>query len=236
MAELNIAVILLCLLACSNICYAGPSDPEPREEDWWWYWHELYVENTAANPNISIIFYGDSLTQFWNDEGLPLFNQLYAPLGAVNYGLGADRTQNLLWRIQNGELTGLNPKLIVLKIGLNNIWEDNLTEVADGIATVVSTFRQMLPNTKILLLSVLPASPGAGDGLWMFPRVYEVNMRIRYLSDEQNVFYFDMFDEFRASTWGELKEGYYTDGVHLSPAGYQQWANSMADIFNQLVQ
>ena len=114
--KLITAVALVAALAITDI-HAGPSDPETRPEDWWWWNHDQFVANTASNPHIPIIFYGDSITQGWANEGLSVFNRYYAPLGAVNYAIGGDKTEHVLWRMLNGEITGLNPKLIVLDIG-----------------------------------------------------------------------------------------------------------------------
>lgn len=96
----------------------GPTDPEPRPDQWWIDRHVSYVENSATNGgNINLLFYGDSITEGWGGAGRQIFDQAYTPLGAANYGIGGDRTEHVLWRIINGEVENINPKLIVLKIG-----------------------------------------------------------------------------------------------------------------------
>lgn len=109
------SLVLICLI--STVFGGVPWIPEPRD-DAWLARHEGFVNNSLTNGgNINVLFYGDSITDAWRNTGLPIFTQHYAPLGAANYGIGGDRTEHVLWRIINGEVQNLNPKLIVLKIG-----------------------------------------------------------------------------------------------------------------------
>lgn len=120
-------VIYFCLLlavAVSPILaqpWVGPPwVPAPNvQQDWMpWSWMARFqsnVENSRVNgSNINLIFYGDSIVEGWPAN---IWNRAYAPLGAANYGIGGDGTQNVLWRIQNGEVDNLSPRLVVLKIG-----------------------------------------------------------------------------------------------------------------------
>lgn len=100
-----------------------PWVPEPNpQQDWMpWIWMDRFtanVEYTRVNgSNINLLFYGDSITEGWN-WNQEIWNRVYAPFGAANYGIGGDGTQNVLWRIINGEIDNIHPRLIVLKIGI----------------------------------------------------------------------------------------------------------------------
>ena len=121
-----LSTVLAVLAIFAVLAKGGPSDPEPRTEDWWVSRHAEFRAFTHWNPNIPILFYGDSITEGWGGMQWPgngdtVFQQYYAPLGVANYGIGGDRTEHVLWRILDGEINGLNPKLVVLKIGTNNL-------------------------------------------------------------------------------------------------------------------
>lgn len=80
---------------------------------------ESNVENTRLNgTNINVLFYGDSITEGWDYMAREIWDKAYATLGAANYGIGGDGTQNLLWRLMNGEIDNISPRLIILKIGI----------------------------------------------------------------------------------------------------------------------
>lgn len=80
--------------------------------------HQEFVDNTAINgQNLSVVFFGDSITEAWDYTGRSIWDTVFAPLGAANYGIGGDRTEHVLWRIINGEVDNLAAKLCVLKIG-----------------------------------------------------------------------------------------------------------------------
>ena len=189
------------------------------------------MQNTiGSGGNIPIIFYGDSITEGWSGSGKPTFDAEYAPLGVANYGIGGDQTEHVLWRILNGEIEGLNPKLIVLKIGTNNLGNSN-DEIVGGVSTIVSTLRQKLPSTKILLLGILPRN---SDDI--FTRVADINIKISKLHDGSSVYFLNMFDKF-ATAWGVPDAPLFsTDLVHLEAPGYQKWAETMRHLFNKLIQ
>ena len=152
--------------------------------------------------------------------------------GVANYGIGGDRTEHVLWRILNGEIDGLNPKLVVLKIGTNNLGSAPNMDIANGIRTIVTTLRQRLPNTKILLLAILPR--GDGDSVWLYEQIVDINSQIRDLHNGSTVFLLDMFGSFSES-WGVVPAALFSDRLHLTEAGYQRWADVMNPLFNQLI-
>lgn len=133
-------------------------------------------------------FLGDSITDHWRRKAVELWDTHYAPHGALNFGISGDRTQHLLWRLQNGGLGQLRPKVIVLMIGTNNLGfnsdgvtqRNTLPEVADGIRANVRFLRQALPATKILLLGIFLRGE-AGSALRL--ATIQVNAEIAALDD-----------------------------------------------------
>lgn len=209
----------------------GQINPISRPDQWWTDLHESFKLNTINNPDTPVVFYGDSITDWWRTTGSPVFDQYYAPLGTANYGIAADGTQHVLWRILNGEIEGLNPKLVVLKIGTNNLGAHANIPIAKGILNIVGTLRRLLPHTKVLLLGILPR-----DGVTNFDRIVDINRRISRVHDGRNVFFLNMFDTFRGDVWGVVPTDLFYDGLHLSLAGYQLWADTMNPLFNELIQ
>ncbi len=204
----------------------------------WMQTHNSFVERTRQGrekKDINIIFLGDSITQGWGDDnaGRKIWDARYAPLGAVNYGIGADSTRQILWRIQNGEVEGLNPRLIVLGIGTNNLYDDHNggtdEEIALGIEAIVTSLRQKLPQTRILLLGILPR-----QNEYFGRRVANINRLIARLDDGQTVRFLDMGPQFQTEVGKVKPELYTTDQLHLARPGYQVWANAMRPLFERM--
>lgn len=132
---------------------ADAHSPDPE----WWEQHESLLQK-AKQGNVDVLLLGDSITEAW-DSATDIWNTHFVGYTVANFGISGDTTQNLLWRITTGgELTGLSPQLVVLLIGTNNLDQGNNSsaDTAHGIATIVSALLTNLPNTKILLLGLLP--------------------------------------------------------------------------------
>jgi lysophospholipase L1-like esterase len=157
----------------------------------WLALHQGYVAQADRGPG-GVVFLGDSITYFWDhpdfvgvERGLPTWTARIAPLGAVEFGIEGDQTQNLLWRLQHGELDG-RPRVAVVLIGANNLLGgQSPQETAAGIAAVVGQIRVQSPQTRILLLGLLPA--GAGLPASLQSQIDQVNATIRQLGDGQAV-------------------------------------------------
>ena len=205
----------------------------PQFPQAWQNFHHGFLDRTKQG-NVSVIFLGDSITQGWTGGGKELWDKRYAPLGAVDYGVGGDSTRQVLWRIHHGEMDGLSPKLVVLMIGTNNLYGDfnagTDDEIAAGITKVVRTLQKKLPTTRILLLGILPR-----QNEYFSNRIVGINKSIAKLDDGNAVRFLDMVDKFQTAVGKVKPELYNPDQLHPVTAGYQVWADTMQPLFDALL-
>ena len=200
--------------------------------------HEGFVAQ-AKQGGIDILFMGDSITDFWRNRGSNVWNQYYAPRHAANFGISGDRTQHVLWRLDNGELDGIKPKVVVLMIGTNNTGKENdhktprntVPEVAEGVQAVVNDIRAKLPDSKILLLAIFPR--GTPDNPQR-AQVALVNTVIARLDDGKMVKYLDIDPKFLEAD-GTLSKNIMPDLLHPNERGYQIWAAAMEPTLNEML-
>jgi beta-glucosidase len=201
-------------------------EPAPRTDDFWQRRHQSINANVAdAGEKAQVIFIGDSITQGWEGAGREVWANHYARRNAVNLGIGGDRTQHVLWRLDNGNLQGLKPKAAVVMIGTNNSnGEDNTVEQnADGVGAIVRKLREKLPATRVLLLAIFPRSenPSPQRG-----KIQQVNQILQKLADDEHVFWVDFGHKFLRED-GTIPRDLMPDYLHLSPAAYAIWAESI---------
>ena len=207
----------------------------PDDPAGWMAMHDRHIaEAQARKEEIEIVFLGDSITQGWSGEGKTLWEERYAPRNAANFGIGGDRTQQLLWRIEQGLLDGLNPRLVVLKIGVNNLWmgEAPAVRVPEGRALCVAAIREKCPNAKILLLGILPTGQFPDDPLRA--RLTHINTLSPSLDDGKTVRYLDIGAHFLEPD-GTISPDIMPDYCHLSPKGYQIWSDAMQPLFDEML-
>lgn len=223
---LRLAVVtLVALVGASPALFAEDHDaikPVPREGGWMAR-HESFNKRVAEG-NVDLLLIGDSITQGWEGAGKDVWAKYYTPRHAVNLGIGGDRTQHVLWRLDNGNIKDIHPKAAVLMIGTNNSGSNTSEQIAEGITAIVQKLRKDLPETKILLLAVFPRGADKSD-----PRrqVNEAtNAIISKLDDGKMVYYLDIGPAFLADD-GTLSKEIMPDLLHLSPKGYQIWAEAI---------
>lgn len=222
-----VACLLLGLIACP--AWAQQKElhtaikPAPRDGNWMKR-HESFNQR-AKQGDIDLIFLGDSITQGWEGAGKEAWQKHYAGRKAANMGIGGDRTQHVLWRLDNGNLEGINPKLVVLMIGTNNSNGKDHTaeEIADGIKAIVAKLRQKLPETKVLMLAVFPRGAMPNPQREKNARASELASSV---ADGKMVHYLDIGPKFLTAN-GTLEKDIMPDLLHLSPKGYQIWAEAI---------
>ncbi|XP_054157155.1 platelet-activating factor acetylhydrolase IB subunit alpha2-like [Oppia nitens] len=227
---------LLLLLAISAFvwtgCWAGiPWKGEPRTDDWWKSRHQLMLNQTRDHKtDLKVIFFGDSITEGWTTStGKDLWAKSYAPRHAYNYGIGGDKTEHLIWRMENGEFDGLDSRVVVLKIGTNNLFDNTVEDIAKGIREIVDQLVRRQVNTKVLLLAIIPR-----QGRDLELKVQSINTIISKYGDNKRVFYLDMTDHFETDIGVEIAD-LYSDTVHLTVKGYQVWHDVMEPLFSKLL-
>ncbi|MBI1371642.1 MAG: GDSL family lipase [Phycisphaera sp.] len=192
---------------------------------------ELLNERVKRDP-ADLIFVGDSITHYWEARGRDVWKQRYGDRHAVNLGVEGDRTMQVLWRLEHGNVDGITPKLAVVLIGTNNIGLSHQTpeQTAAGVAAVVDTLRRKLPDTRVLLLGIFPRG-SAGSGARK--QVDRANELIAARVKDDAVTFVNINRVFLAAD-GSLKEGVMHDGLHLTAEGYTAWADAIEPYIQQL--
>lgn len=184
--------------------------------------HEGYVAIAKAG-GVDVLFLGDSITAGWRGNGKEAWEKSFAAYKTANFGIGGDRTQHVLWRITNGELDGIKPKVVVLMIGTNNSGTDEADGIAKGVTAIVKAIHAKSPTTKVLLLAVFPRGEKPNP---QREKLAKVNETIAKLHDGKSVHYLDIGAKFLTAD-GTLTKDIMPDFLHLSKAGYQIWADAI---------
>ncbi|HOX07619.1 MAG TPA: platelet-activating factor acetylhydrolase IB subunit, partial [Planctomycetota bacterium] len=222
-------VCSVCAAVTASAVEAGPANPPgagkapvpatPAKRDAGWERRHDGMVAEAKKGGADLLFIGDSITDGWRGAGKESWKKNFEPLKAVNFGIGGDRTEHLLWRLQNGELEGITPKLAVLMIGTNNTAAGHKPDdIAAGVTAVIATVRAKSPNTKVLLLAIFPRGAGANDAKRLNNQ--KVNEIIAKLDDGgKTVKYLDVNAKFLQPD-GTLTKEIMPDLLHLSAKGY----------------
>lgn len=196
-------------------------NPTPRKDGWWTSRHDA-MNARVAQGDVGVVFIGDSITQGWEGEGKDAWQKHFGDLKAVNLGIGGDQTQHVLWRMRNGNLKGIQPKVAVVMIGTNNTGTGGApNDTAAGVRAILDELRSQCPKMKILLLAVFPRGETAGDPLRLAND--NVNMLISKFADGTNIVWLDLGPKFLGAE-GKLDRAVMPDLLHLSPAAYETWA------------
>lgn len=214
--------------------------PSPRmaPDSGWLKRHQGFV-TMARKGNIDVLFLGDSITDAWGGEGhganapgSQIFAKDFERLKTANFGIGGDRTQHVLWRIQNGEFEGIRPKVVMLMIGTNNSGTNSAEEIANGVTAIVKEIPKRAPHTKILLLGIFPRGQTPNP---LRDKIKQVNAIISKLDDGgKTVKYLDFGDKFVQSD-GTISKEIMNDYLHLTPKGYQIWADAVKEPISEML-
>lgn len=231
-------VPLVCLFVAGLLPAADPADTKPAtvvpvdRPDEWWQARQKVINDRAKNGNIDVLFAGDSITQGWEGkEASMVWNKYFGDLKPMNAGIGGDRTQHVLWRLQNGNLENINPKLLVLMIGTNNSGSDSAADIAAGIKEIVKYYRSARPESKVLLLAIFPRSEKPDERR---ENVAEASKLASDISDGKMVHYLDIGEKFLQPD-GTIAKEIMPDFLHLSEDGYTIWAEAITPKIKELI-
>jgi lysophospholipase L1-like esterase len=209
---------------------------EQDSYDWYARHHAEFATKRTMQPRVVLI--GDSITHFWSGppagiyvNGPTAWQRVFGSMPVLNMGFGWDRTQNVLWRIRQGEFEGLRPEWVVLMIGTNNLTATSHArantpeEVVDGIAAIEQEILQSSPQTHIMLMGVLPRGADA-DNPFRAP-IQEINRLLaKRFSNDPNVTWLDIGAQFLVPD-GTIPPSLMPDALHPSDAGYHIWADEL---------
>jgi len=205
--------------------------PMPREHDSWMERHNLILDRNKLG-DVELVFIGNSLTQRWEKQGVKVWNEYYAKRKAVNLGFDGDGTQNVLWRLDHGEIDGISPKLVVVMIGSNHVNGYTIKEISDGIKAVCCRIRTKLSKAKILLVSILPRGDASAAAAYRLSKTNEESSKI---ADNRMIFYLNISEKFLDENGNVSSDLTTIDGVHLSGNGYQRLAEEMEPIISKIM-
>ena len=207
--------------------------------------HNKYLAR-AKQGDVELLFLGDSITEGWS-KAPEVWKKYYADkYKTANFGISGDRTQHVLWRIENGELEGIKPKVTVIMIGTNNNGSSNIDspeDIAKGIERIVKEVREKT-GSKVLLLAIFPRGPSEEKAAKARANLKQVNSIISKLDDGTNVRYLDFWDKWIAPDVTDpstqpahkpIAKEIMRDALHPSPAGYQIWAENMDPLLTEMM-
>jgi lysophospholipase L1-like esterase len=187
---------------------------------------DLVLQRAKDHPGrCDIVFIGDSITQGWEGNGRNVWQKYYGRRKCLNFGVGGDRTQHVLWRFEHGQLDGLKPRAAVLLIGTNNSNRDDNTEseILQGVQLIVKQMRERLPQTKILVVGIFPRGQTFSV---QRGKILQVNQALAKLADNKTIYYVDFGSELIEPD-GSISKAIMPDYLHLSERGYEIWAQAI---------
>jgi lysophospholipase L1-like esterase len=236
-APLSFAVVLC--TAVMSVEAAGQlraDQPTPRTDVNSILAHEQLLAKRTQGK-IDVYYIGDSITRRWGatdyPELLAHWRANFFGWNAANFGWGADRTEHMLWRLENGELEGVNPKIIVIAGGTNNVGSrpggpEKVEDIANGIRAIVDRSREKAPDAVIVLMGIFPRN------IEVMPEIDRINDNMSRFADGRTIRFVNVNDKL-ADSDGRLYEGMTVDGLHLSVQGYQIWADALKPIFTEIL-
>ncbi len=217
---------------------SDPTLPVPRTIEYPWMsvssWRERYDSHVerAARGGVDLLLVGDSITEGW--AGTQVWGRVFGTYRSANFGIGGDATQNLLWRLDNGCIGALRPKVVVLLIGVNNLGREQHTpeETARGVRAVVERLSAGFPEAKLVVFGIFPAD--AAPGTPFRRAIADTNRLLAPLHDGRRVFFHDIGAGFLEPD-GTLTAEVSPDSLHLSEEGYRRWADKLAPLVAELM-
>jgi lysophospholipase L1-like esterase len=191
-----------------------------------------------APGDYDLEFIGDSITQGWEGAGKNVWAGLGAKHKIINFGVSGDRTENVLWRFEQGQLDGIKAKVAIVMIGTNNsnknkdgTWTYSDSDILEGITAIVNEIRRRQPETKVVLLGIFPRGKAFNE---QRGRLLEINQALAKLDDAKNIFYLDFGSQLIEKD-GSISKNIMPDALHPNEAGYKIWTAAMEPKLKELL-
>lgn len=220
----------LALLVSVHVFANTATDPTPNEQNRHWMGKHEKILADLQSRKIDLLFVGDSITDFWAVTGKEIWKEEYGDR-AGNAGISGDRTEHVLWRIDNGMTDGLSPATCVLMIGTNNLAHNTDEEISEGVIAVIGKLREKLPDTKLLVLGIFPRGEEADDP--DRARIKTINEDLSKTADGEMIHYLDIGQVFLSDD-GTLSKDVMWDFLHLTDEGYTRWAEATRETLEKL--
>lgn len=217
------------------------SHPQPRTDSNSLLAHQQLVQK-AKQGGIDVYFVGDSLTRRWgaaDPQYQPLLENWrtnFFGWNAANFGWGADRLENILWRLENGELDGVNPKVIVVLAGINNVGTEpggpeKVEDISQGLKALLDVCQAKASNATVILTAIFPRN----DSMAVLPTINRINRNLARMADGRKVRYLDINDNL-ADQDGRLFPGMVNaDQLHPALKAYQVWADGLKPMLTDVL-
>ena len=201
---------------------------------WWGTRHEQKLKELKGREKVDLLMIGDSITHGWEGKGKKVWDEYYARRNAFNIGFSGDRTEQVIWRLQHGEIEGISPRLAVVMIGTNNTGhrQDPPKQTAAGIKAILGELKKRTPKTKVLLLAIFPRGEKSDDKLRKINDA--TNEIIKDYANEKTVFFLDINNVFLTDD-GTLTKEVMPDRLHPHESGYRMWAEAMEPMVKKLL-
>lgn len=224
MAGVRSLVVVLLLAGMARSAGAANTAVVPvAKEREGWIKRNQAMHDELAKGNAKLLWIGDSIVEKWESSGHRVWKKYYAHRDAVNLGIGGDRTEHVLWRLDHYDLSRIDPKLAIVMIGQNNGGDNTAEEIAEGVTAIVSRLREKLPAMQILLLGIFFRGEHPNDEQTKLAKTNEI---IAKLADGQHVSYLNVNDIFLAPN-GDIRKELMPDFEHPNEAGCRVWAEAI---------
>ncbi len=194
---------------------------------WYLERHQNVLEDIKHRAKmIQLVFIGDSIVASWEDKGADVWAKYFAPYGAINLGFAGDCTEDVIWRIENHQLDGLAPVLVILKIGTNNTGHrrDSATKTTSDIKIILDLIKKRLPGTHILLHALMPRGRTTTSPLRRLNN--EINEKLKLLAEQASISWLDLGDMFLDED-GIIQQDIMHDALHPNASQYPLWAEAL---------
>jgi lysophospholipase L1-like esterase len=238
MVKYTFLLLLVFFCGCSTPWVApehSATVPADKLKAKWWSARHKGVVEKVQKGNVELMFIGDSITHAW-DRQADIFKENFGKWDPVNAGFSGDKTENVLWRLNNGEFKDISPKLCVIMIGTNNTGHimQKPQEIADGIRAIIENIHAKSSSTKILLLAVFPRGAASNDPKRL--NNSQVNVLISSYGEMYSFVEFMDINRKFLDEKGNLPKSIMPDLLHPNKEGYKIWAAAIKDKVTEMME